>query len=34
MSVLMDRMFRNNLSFIKIDITLFIYKTQNFSLRS
>ncbi len=34
MSVLMDRMFRSYLSFIKIYITLFIYKTKNFSLRS
>ena len=30
----MDRMLRGNLGFIKVDITLLVYKTINFSLRS
>ena len=34
MSVFMDRMLRGNLGFIKVDITLLVYKTIDFSLRS
>ena len=30
----MNRMFRGNLSFIKIDVTILIYKTIDFSLWS
>ena len=34
MSVFMDRVLRGNLGFIKVDITLLVYKTIDFSLRS
>ncbi len=30
----MDRMLRRNLCFIKIDVTIFVYKAIDFSLRS